>query len=164
MKKPKTQFVVINRCFGGFSLSPKAVLRLAQLQGKEVFFFKHEFANGQRILVPVLDIRGTEDSLFWTAYTVPNPDEVAGRQDENWHSMSLEERQASNKRWDDISLTSRPENRSDPLLIQVVRELGEEADGTHAELKIVEIPADVEYEISEYDGMESVEEVHRSWN
>jgi hypothetical protein len=54
--------------------------------------------------------------------------------------------------------------RDDPLLIKVIRELGPAADGLHAELKIVEIPADVEWQIGEYDGNEWVAEKHRTWS
>ena len=53
--------------------------------------------------------------------------------------------------------------RDDPDLINVVEKLGESANGDFANLEIVEIPDDVEWEIDEYDGMESVDEVHRSW-
>jgi len=35
--------------------------------------------------------------------------------------------------------------------------------GDYANLKIVEIPDDVNYYISDYDGMEAVEEAHRTW-
>jgi hypothetical protein len=55
-------------------------------------------------------------------------------------------------------------NRDDPALVQVVREFGPAAGGSHAELKIVEIPADVDWEIAEYDGNEWVAEVHRTWS
>ena len=54
--------------------------------------------------------------------------------------------------------------RNDPLLIQVVEELRKGADGDHAELKIVEIPDDVEWQIDEYDGVEWVAEKHRTWS
>jgi len=53
--------------------------------------------------------------------------------------------------------------RTDPELIAIVKELEEEADGSVANLKVVEIPDDVEYYIDDYDGMESVHEVHRIW-
>lgn len=33
----------------------------------------------------------------------------------------------------------------------------------HADLKIVEIPPDVDWEINEYDGVEWVAETHRTW-
>ena len=55
------------------------------------------------------------------------------------------------------------ENRADPKLIECVEKLGEEADGTFAELKVVDIPDDVEYTIEEYDGLEWVAEKHRTW-
>lgn len=57
----------------------------------------------------------------------------------------------------------RYEDRNNPLLVQVVEELGEEADGTCASLSIVDIPDDVDWEISEYDGREHVAEKHRTW-
>ena len=53
--------------------------------------------------------------------------------------------------------------RNDPLLIQVVEELGKDADGNLAELKVVDIPDGVEYTIEEYDGIEHIAEKHRTW-
>lgn len=55
------------------------------------------------------------------------------------------------------------DNRSDPLMVQAVEELGEAASGELAELKVVEIPDDVEWVIEEYDGVEWVSEQHRTW-
>lgn len=54
--------------------------------------------------------------------------------------------------------------RDDPILVSVVRELGEAANGRHAELKIVTIPADVLWQIDDYDGWEWVAEQHRTWS
>lgn len=53
--------------------------------------------------------------------------------------------------------------RDDPTLIQVVEELGNDAAGKHAKLKIVDIPDDVAWEIDSYDGNESVRELSRAW-
>lgn len=53
--------------------------------------------------------------------------------------------------------------RDDPLLVQVVKEMGEEADGFCAQLKVVTIPDGVDWEIDEYDGSETIHEKHRSW-
>jgi hypothetical protein len=54
--------------------------------------------------------------------------------------------------------------RTDPFLVQVVEEMGKDADGGFAELKIVEIPDDVaKWVIDEYDGVEWVAEPHRTW-
>jgi hypothetical protein len=54
-------------------------------------------------------------------------------------------------------------NRANSLLIQVVEELGEAANGEFAKLKIVEIPDGVDYYIDEYDGMEHIAERHQTW-
>jgi len=54
-------------------------------------------------------------------------------------------------------------NRDDPLLVQVVKTLGESANGHHAELKIIEVPDDVVWIIEEFDGLERVSEVRRLW-
>jgi hypothetical protein len=56
------------------------------------------------------------------------------------------------------------EDRADPVLIAVIEELGsEKASGDFAKLHIVEIPDGVDWEIDEYDGIESISEKHRSW-
>jgi len=46
--------------------------------------------------------------------------------------------------------------RNDPALAQVVEELGDRANGSHAELRIFEVSAGTLYRIDEYDGSESV--------
>lgn len=55
-------------------------------------------------------------------------------------------------------------SRDDPVLIGIVKELGEDSFGRFAELKIVQIPADVQWQIDEYDGLEWVAEQHRCWH
>ena len=54
-------------------------------------------------------------------------------------------------------------NRDDPILVDIVRQLGRQADGRFAKLKIVEVPVGVKWRIADYDGAEWVEEVHRTW-
>lgn len=53
--------------------------------------------------------------------------------------------------------------RDDPVLVSIVEELGSEANGQFAELKVVEIPDGVNWEIEEYDGKEWAAEQHRTW-
>ena len=53
--------------------------------------------------------------------------------------------------------------RDDLILIQVVEEFGNSANGSFAELKVVEIPDGVEWVVEEYDGMEWVAEKHKTW-
>ena len=54
--------------------------------------------------------------------------------------------------------------RNNPILVEIVEQLGEAANGEFAELKVVEIPDDVQWQIEEYDGVEWVAETHRIWN
>lgn len=44
-----------------------------------------------------------------------------------------------------------------------VLELEEESGGTFSNLLVVEVPDDVDWVISEYDGIEWVSEKHRTW-
>jgi len=53
--------------------------------------------------------------------------------------------------------------RDDEDLVNVVKVLGEEANGNSCHLKIVTIPDDVDWDIESYDGIEWVAEVHRTW-
>lgn len=64
-----------------------------------------------------------------------------------------------NRYWD--SWTSG--DRANPLIVRAVEELGSAANGQFADLRVVEVPDGVQWEIDEYDGNESVAEKHRSW-
>lgn len=66
-------------------------------------------------------------------------------------------------KYPDYKYSYQPERRDDPVLVALVEELGREANGEYAALKVVEIPADVEWEIGENDGIEWVAEKHRTW-
>ena len=52
--------------------------------------------------------------------------------------------------------------RDCPVLVEMV-ERGD-VDGTYSDLKVVEIPDDVNWHIHEYDGLEHVAERHRTWS
>jgi len=158
--------VAINASFGGFSLSRAGVKRLAELQGRQCYFFTNA-RDGGRIDVERYEpsdgpLEGCRD-MFFSAFDIPNPNEVL-KQDKPWHDMSDEEKKSSNALYEKHSFSNGRElHRTDPLLIQVIEELGEQADGTCAKLKIVEIPDGVDYVIDEYDGNETIHEKHRSW-
>ena len=57
-----------------------------------------------------------------------------------------------------------PHYRANLNLVAVVEKLGDEASDYDSGLKIVEVPDDVEYTIENYDGIEWVSEVHRTWS
>jgi hypothetical protein len=94
------KFIVINDCYGGFSLSDRAIREYKKLAG------------------------------------IPESDK---------------------------DFYDRDIARDDPYLVKVVRELGMSANGSCANLKIVEVPGDVSWHIAEYDGAEWVAEDHRTW-
>lgn len=53
--------------------------------------------------------------------------------------------------------------RDCPVLVALVEEMGERANSCYSRLKVVEIPDDADWYIEEYDGMEWIAEVHRTW-
>jgi hypothetical protein len=56
--------------------------------------------------------------------------------------------------------------RTNPVVISVVRELGDKAKNSLSDPKIIEIPFDSTegWHIQDYDGLEKVVENHRSWS
>jgi len=137
----KKKEVVINNCFGGFGLSDKAYERLIEL-GIPVKTYKEPKRD------PITHLYQNEKKEKVIYDRTKETGEMSGLM----LSMS--------RYWE----TWLDEERENPLLIQVVKELKKKANGMCAELKIVKIPVDVEYEIDEYDGLESIHETHRSWN
>ena len=57
---------------------------------------------------------------------------------------------------DDFTRFDLEEDRADPILVQVVEELGDEANIVYSDLQIRELPAGTLYRIDEYDGSETV--------
>jgi len=135
--------VVINKCYGGFGLSHEAMLRYAEIKGITVYPDKSEYG-------------------FETYYTVPAEQRTPSV--DNWYELPIEERQRLNEQWRSEQLYDRDIPRNDDALVQVVKELGsKKASGRVAELKIVNIPDGINWEVDEYDGLETVVETHRSW-
>jgi hypothetical protein len=134
--------IVINSCFGGFSISPVAALWLFEHGMKEIMHAVDEWFGG--------DKNSYRASLeAWKNYLLGDPEVVF-----SVTPFSPDEK---------FVLEVRPAQRDHPLLVQCVKELGERAFGCYSELKIIEIPDDIEWEIEEYDGKEWVSEKHRTW-
>lgn len=154
--------IVINVCHGGYSLSYLAVKRLAELNGKECYAYERDWSNKENPYKLVT--KPKKDDMF-LSYFSTNDVALINRisNSDNWHSMTDEEKDAHNKEYEKYDLETRPEDRTDPQLIQVIEELGKKANGRCAELKIVEIPDNVQWHIHDYDGYEHVAEDHRTW-
>ena len=130
------QRIVINRCFGGFGLSMAAVKRIAELQGQRVYFFESKYSDGKFSYVAVPKGRESRGSFYVS--TTPT---MTNSREQHWETP----------------------DRDNPLLVQVVEELGEKANGPHAELAIIEVPDGVKWQVEEYDGNEHIAEVHQTW-
>jgi hypothetical protein len=156
------QRIVINADYGGFTLSPKALKRLGELKGYDCYFFKTEGGFVNQKYIPI-SLEEAQRNLFVEAFTIPNPNEYL-RRNKKWENMTSDEHQTFNEKYREISVNSRPDDRDDPLLVQVVEELGSDASGRFSVLKIIEIPDGIEWKIEEYDGAEWVSEKHHTWS
>ena len=137
--------VAINRCFGGFDLSIKAVLRYAELSGFKLYpcvQIDHDFRNPRYRVVD--DPAHYNDTLF-VHFSTELPDKLGNIEDSTYWS-------------------ERDIKRTDPILIKVIEELGLEVNTSVSKIEIIEIPDGIEWGIDDYDGLETVEEKHRSWS
>ena len=66
--------VAINVRYGGFSLSRAAVKRMAELQGRACYFFTHDLKQMDHYIPS--DEKTDGRDLFFTAFDIPNPNEV----------------------------------------------------------------------------------------
>jgi len=126
--------VVYNACYGGFGLSREACKRYWELQGKEVWIEDGKFMD------------------MFTVWLVPPEERLEQKE---WRSMTQDERVAYNKKHSEQTWYYGNVDRHDPILVQVVEELGDKANGMCAKLAIDEVSGP--YRIDEYDGYESVE-------
>jgi hypothetical protein len=144
------QKVVINKCHGGFGLSLDGVKRYLELKGISAWFEPSE--RFQTIMGDTVWLVAPEKRINLS----PSAEE--------WASMTQAQRQQHNKMYQQQVFNDRDVDRDDPDLVRVIEELGNNANGKFADLKVVEIPADVEWQIEEYDGAEWIAEKHRTWD
>ena len=122
--------VVYNACYGGFGLSKEAIQRYWEIKGQQVWI---------------------EDALWgFTVWLVPPEERLT--KPEPWYSAPIEERIAYNKKHSEQTWYYDNVARHDPILVQVVEELGDKANGMCAKLAIAEVSGP--YRIDEYDGYE----------
>lgn len=144
--------VVINKCFGGFSLSPAATLRLYErgVPGMATpvdEYFPPEKRADELAHYPTM---AYETQLAkWREYLRTK------KRDSSFITVFSPDEQ--------FVLYSRDVPRDHPELIAAVEEMGEAANGACAELKVVEIPDGTNWEIDEYDGREHVAQRHATW-
>ena len=141
-----TMKIVISQCYGGFGLSLLAKKEYAKLKGFKLFFYKqtkYEHCDGVEEYVRV---ETSDDGSL-----IMNLKKDLGAVISKWPSDN------------DIYFSDYEIDRTDKDLIKVVEKLGKKANGQCADLKIVEVPDDINYEIEEYDGNEWIAEHHNTW-
>lgn len=135
--------IVINKCYGGFGLSYKAMMRYAEIKKIKLYAFVNKLSETERYSFDGLREYDGKSHAFCIHYS----------------TAPLKNGKVENGSYFFDSNIK----RNDPTLIQVVKELGKEANGDCAELKIIKIPDNIEYQIEEYDGQEWVAEKHNTW-
>ena len=135
--------VILNKCYGGFGVSQEAYELYAKKKGIELFTYKLECVNDK----PIYRKTDTGSSIFAITFTKDFGDCIE-LSDDNSEKYCLE---------------LRGSHREDPVLIEVVEELGDRASGRFSKLVVVDIPDGMEYEIDDYDGVETLHEKVKKW-
>lgn len=138
--------IVINTCYGGFSLSFAGLKRYYEIKFPErkLYLYKRDFSTGTYTKV-------SEDEYDYDKYDSFYTDIF----DKDF-GTTFKEDDIDYNTFNDHFVSIHDFKRTDPVLVQVVEELGNKANGTCAELSVVEFSGN-KYRVCEYDGMEWVE-------
>jgi len=143
--------IVINSCFGGFGISNEALFELIKMKSKVVNKFTiKEYYGGNN---PINKKDWKQD---WKEEKTKLKPFKLGMFSHEFLDGLL---------YDNEFVYYLEDNSRDNLdLIKIIEKLGEKANGDNADLTVIEIPDGTSYEIDYYDGLESIEESHRSWS
>jgi hypothetical protein len=144
--------IIINKCFGGFGLSPLAYEEYAKRKGVQIYWYCVDYSGE---IEAYEKVSSEEINGIIGAYLHPITKDLGDYFTEN----DIDKVEDFNNNYFKID----KQVRTDETLISVVEDLGNKANGDYAELKVVEIPDDVDYYIDDYDGIESIHERHRTW-
>ena len=138
--------IVINRCFGGYGLSAECIVDVLKRKGRQGYIYeqtKYKYADGINQYKKI-----TKDTKKSMSAVVSDVD-CGSVVEDVWKSGNI--------------IISDSFERTDKDLIDSIKNLGDKANGSCASLSIIEIPDNIEYNITDYDGVETIEEAHRSW-
>lgn len=128
--------IILNKCYGGFDVSKEAYILYAKKKGLELYQYASDFANFKKCIYK----KTNDETLFKDYFIKDMGDNI----------------EISNEDYKKYHLYLDDEYRQDPILIEVVEELGDKASGRFGRLKVVEIPDNCYYKIDEYDGVETI--------
>lgn len=132
--------IILNKCYGGFGLSKEAYELYAKKKGLTLYPYYDSSKDNFTTLK-----KG--DSSFLTYYFIEDFGDEVFKNKMDWSK----------------NLYLNYEYRNDPILIEVVEELGEKANGRFSNLVVVDIPDNIDYVIDDYDGIETLHENVRTW-
>ena len=121
--------IVVNRCFGGFSISLDAARYMAKRGNKQAVEELKEYEDGKNKKRELKDLE-KKLGVRWFGYG------YCKGFDGSYERDNID-------------------------LVAAVEKLGLKASGECSNLKVVEIPDGIEWEIDEYDGNETIREKHR---
>ncbi|MDN5467792.1 MAG: hypothetical protein L0F89_03165 [Lactococcus raffinolactis] len=141
--------LVLNKCYGGYGLSHAAKMKILEKKGVEVFPYIPIESDDifERTLkrVSEKELISENRSIFQNIYYFqkdPGKDEFDINQ-------SVEDGLDYNEfDFDNVE-------RFDKVLVETIKELSDKANTRFSNLKVVEIPDGAEFEISDYDGVET---------
>ena len=159
--------IVINKCYGGFGLSYEAIDWLWKNGVKEVGFDAIEYYGGPKMKKNKDKVKEVCDRLD---KRIPKWREDLERDLAAWRNRKISQPGSNYVRSqfsDDgkyVLYAGRELPRDHPKLIECIEKFKEKANGEYAKLAVVEVPDGADWEIDEYDGVESIHEKHRSWS
>lgn len=137
--------IAINKQFGGFRLSHKAMMRIFELKGIKVYPY---FSEGDHFIKAPVDYKQTGFGLL---YYLKKDLGDSVEDDALDYDLVIDD---SDLFGDNYYETKK--DRIDIHLIQAIEELGKEANTVVSNLKIVEIPNGYKFSIHDYDGLETL--------
>lgn len=132
--------IILNKCYGGFGLSKEAYELYAKKKGLTLYPY-YDSSKDNFITLK----KG--DSSFLTYYFIEDFGDEVLKNKIDWSKH----------------LYLNYEYRNDPILIEVVEELGAKANGRFSNLVVVDIPDNMDYVIDDYDGIETLHENIKVW-
>ena len=136
--------VILNKSYGGFMPSHDAYKLYAEKTGQELYCYTMKFERAEGLgKAKTTYVLHSEPSSIFDTYTTKYQGETTEKLD--------------------CVLDLDAKFREDPVLIEVIEQLGDKANSRMSNFKIVEIPDDLVYTVDNYDGIETLHQKVQEW-
>lgn len=157
--------IVYNACYGGFGLSPLATKMYYEKKYPEVklYFYIREDDYSEHVgtfrKIDDSKLKEYKEKDFSITILVKDFGETFRANE--WERRSEMDNKFHEAHLYNANMEERLK-RHDPVLVEIVETLGDDASGSCARLRVKEIEGTI-YRIDEYDGYESVIEGYSDW-